>query len=566
LIRFLLARLYLDSLVGKKSPKAIRIALKELSAGSKSYDSAYSNAMERIEGQVPDQREMAKDILSWITCATRQLTTVELQNALAVELGSCEFDQENLPELDDMVSACAGLVTIDDHSGRIRLVHYTAQEYFLRTWTKWFPKAHYDIAASCVTYLSFDCFKEGPCSTDEEFEARRDRYPLYSYVAQNWGYHAQFQTISTEMVLGLLDDMWKLDACVQAMLAQKKSPGHIMYSQRIPNTLRGLHLAAYLGLEDVVRQLIQRGDQINIRDSFGGTPLTWAARNGREAAVQLLLENGADPSGRDKYGRTPLAWAASTGHEGVVKLLLEEDINPEAEDNDGQTPLVWAASTGHEGVVSLLLEKGADPYSKDNRGLTPLVGAAIGGFAGVVKVLLGKGVDLEQRDEDGKTMTSWAVLAGSDSVVELLLEAGADIESKDHDGRTLLSLAAFDYRGRATKLLLEKGADPESRDNNGRTPLSWAASHHHKIVVKLLLDHGVNPDSKDNEGRTPLSWAAASCISEGVVRLLLEKGADPGSQDKDGRTPMSWAASKGHGAVTKILKAYESKKCFRYQK
>jgi len=69
--RFLLAQLHLDSLRGKRSPKAIRNALAKLTKGSDSYDVAYHNAMQRIQGQLPDQIELAMQVLSWITNAKR---------------------------------------------------------------------------------------------------------------------------------------------------------------------------------------------------------------------------------------------------------------------------------------------------------------------------------------------------------------------------------------------------------------------------------------------------------------------------------------------------------------
>jgi len=79
---FLLAQLHLESLTGKRSPKAIRAALKNLATGSGAYDHAYEDAMERIDSQIKDQEELAKQVLSWITCAKRPLTTSELQHAL----------------------------------------------------------------------------------------------------------------------------------------------------------------------------------------------------------------------------------------------------------------------------------------------------------------------------------------------------------------------------------------------------------------------------------------------------------------------------------------------------
>jgi hypothetical protein len=55
-----------------------RAALERLSKGSEAYDQAYREAMERIDGQVADSQELAKQVLSWITCAKRPLTTLEL--------------------------------------------------------------------------------------------------------------------------------------------------------------------------------------------------------------------------------------------------------------------------------------------------------------------------------------------------------------------------------------------------------------------------------------------------------------------------------------------------------
>ncbi|KAJ5461614.1 uncharacterized protein N7458_003166 [Penicillium daleae] len=46
---FLLAQIYLNSLAGKRSPKAIRSALNDLSSDIEKYESAYDDAMKRIQ-------------------------------------------------------------------------------------------------------------------------------------------------------------------------------------------------------------------------------------------------------------------------------------------------------------------------------------------------------------------------------------------------------------------------------------------------------------------------------------------------------------------------------------
>ena len=104
--------------------------------------------MERIDGQKPSFRQIAKKVLSWITCAQRPLTTSELQHALAVVLGDSKLDEDNLERTERIVSVCAGLVTIDEGSGIIRLVHYTTQEYFERTQKHWFPNAESEITTT----------------------------------------------------------------------------------------------------------------------------------------------------------------------------------------------------------------------------------------------------------------------------------------------------------------------------------------------------------------------------------------------------------------------------------
>jgi hypothetical protein len=76
---------------------------------------------------------------------------LELRHALGVEINEPELDSENLPEIEDMVSVCTALVTVDEQSTIIRLVHYTAQGFFERTQRSRFPEAGVNIAKVCIT-------------------------------------------------------------------------------------------------------------------------------------------------------------------------------------------------------------------------------------------------------------------------------------------------------------------------------------------------------------------------------------------------------------------------------
>ncbi|KAF4633060.1 hypothetical protein G7Y89_g5056 [Cudoniella acicularis] len=202
---FLLAQLHFDSVCTKRTLKKLKDVLKNLPTGSKAYDYAYEEAMKRITSHDTDSEELAKQVLSWITCSKRPLTTSELQYALAVEVGEAELDEENLPQIQDMVSVCAGLVTVDEESSIIRLVHYTTQEYFERTQNYLFPRAESEITATCVTYLSFNVFESGFCQTDDEFEKRLQSHKLYDYASHNWGHHARVASILTPEVISFLE-------------------------------------------------------------------------------------------------------------------------------------------------------------------------------------------------------------------------------------------------------------------------------------------------------------------------------------------------------------------------
>lgn len=424
--RFLLAQLCLDSLSGKLSERAIKCELEVLTKGSGTYDLAYDKAMQRVNDHVKDKRDMAVKVLSWVTRARRPLTTLELLHALAVELGETKFHIDNLPSLDDVISVCEGLVTVtaDPMGDTIRLVHYTAKEYFDRKWTSWFSDAEASIATTCVTYLSFDVFQTGVCINDAELQTRYYQYPLYSYAATNWGHHARAHRIDENLLIQFLECTGKVAASVQEIFANRGFSGYCDYCLRIPLGFTGLHLAAYFGLEGTVQSMVKQNDQSDTMDSFGRTPFVWAVFAGHDDVVKLFLEHGVDPRMRDRWGRTPISLAASAGHVDCVRQLLDHGVDPDSRDIDGQAPLSWAAYRGHSNAVNLLVRRGADPDIKDIYDKTPLSWAAADGWMEIVQFLLEQSVKVDTRDELGRTPVSLAAENGHAAVVNLLLKKG----------------------------------------------------------------------------------------------------------------------------------------------
>ncbi|CAG8889738.1 unnamed protein product [Penicillium egyptiacum] len=555
---FLLAQLYLNSLVGKRSPKAIRSALKDISSGTKQYDSAYHDAMKRIEGQVSDQRELAMQVLAWITCAKKPLTTVELQTALGVEINESDFDEDNVPDLIDMVSVCAGLVTIDEQSNIIRLVHYTTQEFFQRNRSTWFPKANYDIGSICMAYLSYDTFKTH-CQTVEAFTSRLERYPFGPYAAVFWGSHIQEreadadQPISDEDIIALLLDRPKLDSGMQFVLSTWPGIDYARFCsfdmkfgrRRYPTM--GLHLAAYLGLSDVTRKLISLGSSVDGVDSVGKAPLSWAARHNLLDAITLLLAHGADPNIKDSRGRTPLFLAARGGHERAVQLLLEANCDLMSSNDGGQSALHASARGGSDQVARLLLMQGLNAHQKDKYGNTPLLEAARWGHLNLVQLFLDWDPDADPQDIQLNASIFVAVRYSNGEILRFLLDRGVDPNIVDWSGATPLICASMSGATSAIQVLLKWGVELEIKDYEGRTALSWAATCLSTEVVQLLLEHGSDINTEDNLGRGVVFYAAWGNAYTNLAALLTStKIRNIHQPDRYGQTTIHVAASRGH--------------------
>ncbi len=177
----MLAELHLRSLTGKKSITAIRSALAKLTTGSVAYDTAYQTAMTRIQSQGSDSEELARQALLILTCARRPLLTADLAYALSLEPESESIDEDNVPDIEDIVAVCAGLVLIDEESNIVRLVHKSTQEYFERNKLQWFPDADVRMATLCVQYMKL-------AAGSKYYEEQS--LPFLDYAKSNWKFHA----------------------------------------------------------------------------------------------------------------------------------------------------------------------------------------------------------------------------------------------------------------------------------------------------------------------------------------------------------------------------------------
>ena len=141
--------------------------------------------------------------------------------------------------------------------------------------------------------------------------------------------------------------------------------------------LTPLMLASKAGQEDVVRNLLERGDDVNIENDGGWTALKKAVSGHHPTIVRLLVQHGANVSASPR-GYTALHLAAQLNDVQCSEALLDcgADMNVQ-EAEFGQTPLLEAMNEGDGDfrgpeVARLLIEHGADVTIKDMDGRTVL--------------------------------------------------------------------------------------------------------------------------------------------------------------------------------------------------
>ncbi|MCJ1263555.1 hypothetical protein MMC22_003425 [Lobaria immixta] len=567
--KFLLAKLYMDSIVAMRTLKEIKDTLNTF---PDNWNKFYEERMkDRVEGQKDDKdRALALKVLSLATSARHPLALAELQHALAIEPGDHDFDPDRDFEREEILEVTKGLLTIDDGDGAnsyVRFFHLTFQKYLDESRDHWFPQAELDMATSCLTCLQYDVFSRRS-EREEDLEAILKYNPFAEYALQFWGEHVS-NTISVSSIesltLHFLGDPERLAAFIQAAWY---SGGQKFNSWDVRRDVDAMHICAYFGLSSLILKLGLDNFDVNVQErTYGQTPLIYACKRGHVEAARQLLELGANINVASEKGKTALLEAIEANQGEIVDLLLDRgalEINAGNSKNHNRTALMIALQLDFDAMVEAILKReDIDVNIKDSEGYTVLSLAAAKGSYKIVKALLTKPqIDVNAVDvAGGRTALMLAAefaKTNEGEIIRALIEYGANPNLRDHQcGRTALTAAVEKGRIRAVKPLLEfNQTDLFCKDNDGRGLLHYASKFGHADIVRLLKQKNLDVNLQDHKGFSPLHEAASAenPATAQLVELLLDLGADPAISDNNGRTPYACALMYGHSDVANVLK------------
>ncbi|KAF3191749.1 hypothetical protein TWF225_000970 [Orbilia oligospora] len=339
----------------------------------------------RILRGIPEEhKQSALIILQFLTYSPRPLKIEEVIDAIAVDTETDEYfnPKYRMPNPNEALCYCSGLVVAvlsrehsREHSlGRgdmfteLQLAHFSVKEYLASDRLDSDIKQHFQedvakgsIATICLAYL---LHLDHEASADE----LRNTYPLAPYCAQYWTTFAAFAESKDEKLRHFIRKFFggylhgnSYRNCYNLHLPDRP------WESRGSNALGGneivpappLYYASFEGLLGAVKDLLNRGANVNGRGGYYRNALQAASIKGHEKIVELLLNHGADVNAQGGYFYSALHVASDNGNRKIVELLLNHGADVHAENGLYGNALRAASDRGHNGIIDLLVSRGA---------------------------------------------------------------------------------------------------------------------------------------------------------------------------------------------------------------
>jgi ankyrin repeat protein len=288
--------------------------------------------------------------------------------------------------------------------------------------------------------------------------------------------------------------------------------------------------------------LTLEGNEVEKRSHDSRTPIFWAAYKGNIGIMKHLFDKGAVINITDSHGNTPITFAASTGQKNTaVYALFEKNgalINEEKNEDGVNALFLIAPYLENEKELSYFVGKGFSLNDKDPKGNNIFNYAAKKGNIEFLKILIEKGVNPKVTNQEGGNAILYASRGtrnsqNSQETYAFLENLGIAINVVGDNNRNPLHSIAYNNDNLDLfSYFIKKGVDVNLQDDGGDSPFMNAANSNDLKVVQFLSDYVKDVNVKNENGRSALAMAVNKNTPE-VVDFLLKKGAEIQVKDKE---------------------------------
>jgi len=333
------------------------------------------------------------------------------------------------------------------------------------------------------------------------------------------------------------------------------------YKYKLKNSEKEITLT----IKHIIDQLCADNLDLNGADENGRTALHLAARLGLNEIVKYLIEKGADVNLKDHKSMTALHVAAKNGDRKSVSLLTPKNKKEasafcQQADALGQTPIQLAILKNHFPVAKFLINKlkSAEINSLNSRGFALLHYAAAANNLDTIKHLLKKGARVDQQNRHGATALYHIADSAPfnlDTFKYVVEEGNANIHTTLDNGDTLLHCAIRTNNLMLVQYLLQKGFPADVFNKAGHHALYYAVRLNppNFHIIRCLVEEGhADVNLCTFQGNMPLHCVAASGHTE-IAKYLIENSAIINPLNPAGESPLDLARKHKHVETAKFL-------------
>ena len=249
---FLWVHLVLQELSSVYTDRSIWTVLDEIPEGMVPF---YQRSVE-IMSRNTRELDIAKAIILWTVYSVRPLRTLELQQALKLDIGA------NVLSIKKTIEGLCGQLVYVDKNDTVQIVHPTAREFFVGDTTSEFAiprqKGHERLALSCLQYLNSDEMRP-PRNRRLLNASKREASIFRDYACTAFSEHAFSAFSEADTLLSALDLFLRTN--VLSWIEHSAQKDTLYYITRTAKNLRG-----YLGRR--AKYLSPLGSQVERVDDW----------------------------------------------------------------------------------------------------------------------------------------------------------------------------------------------------------------------------------------------------------------------------------------------------------